>query len=290
MSLAKLAAALKETGHQVSTWTVGKILKELGYSLQGNRKTKEGSDHPDRDAQFEYINDLTREQLAAGQPVISVDTKKKELVGNYKNGGREYRAKGDPREVKGHDFQGELGRANPYGIYDIGQNTGWVNVGISADTGEFAVESIRTWWNGMGVERYPELTSLHITADGGGSNGHRLRLWKVELQLLADELGVPITVTHFPPGTSKWNKIEHKLFSFIAMNWRGQPLVDYQTIVNLISSTTTKSGLLVQSVLDERVYEKGRKITKAQMAELNLQRHDFHGDWNYTIKPQNATQ
>lgn len=290
MSLAKLVAALKEMGHQVSTWTVGKILKEMGYSLQGNRKTKEGSSHPDRDAQFQYINELTRTQLDAGQPVISVDTKKKELVGDYKNGGREYRPKGEPRRVKVHDFRGELGRASPYGVYDIGQNTGWVNVGISADTAEFAVQSIRTWWEAMGVQRYPDLTSLHITADGGGSNGHRLRLWKVELQLLADELGVPITVTHFPPGTSKWNKIEHKLFSFIAMNWRGQPLVDYQTIVNLISSTTTKSGLVVQSVLDERQYEKGRKITKAEMAEVDLHRHDFHGDWNYTIKPRNQSQ
>ena len=265
--------------------TVGRLLAGLGFSLQGNRKTLEGTSHPDRNAQFEYINGRTAEQLAGGQPAISVDTKKKELVGRYKNGGKALRPKGSPQKVKDHDFKGELGRASPYGVYDIERNEGWVNVGLSADTSEFAVESIRRWWSEMGKERYPGATDLLITADCGGSNGYRLRLWKLELQGLADEVGLAITVCHLPPGTSKWNKIEHRLFSFIAMNWRGRPLVDYQTIIQLIAATTTEKGLTVRCALDENEYQKGRKVSDAEMAALNLHRHDFHGDWNYTLSP-----
>lgn len=284
-SLRGLARELKAIGHSVSYGTVRRLLKKLGYSLQANRKTLEGTNHPDRDAQFEYINQKTADQIANGEPAISVDTKKKELVGQYKNGGRTYRPKGDPEKVKVHDFKGPLGRAAPYGVYDIERNEGWVSVGISADTSEFAVESIRRWWNEMGRRRYPDATTLLVTADCGGSNGYRLRLWKFELQRLADELGLAITVCHLPPGTSKWNKIEHRLFSFIAMNWRGKPLVDYQTIVQLIAATTTEKGLQVRCALDENEYLKGRKVSDAEMAALNLQRHEFHGDWNYTLKP-----
>ncbi|MCP4741615.1 MAG: ISAzo13 family transposase [Actinomycetales bacterium] len=285
-SLRRLAGELADLGHKVSFRTVGKLLKELGYSLQGNRKTLEGTSHPDRNAQFEYINEQVRKQHELGAPAVSVDTKKKELVGQYKNAGREYRPKGEPEKVKVHDFKGELGRANPYGVYDIGENDAWVSVGLSADTGEFAVESIRRWHQQLGAARYREADSLLITADCGGSNGYRLRLWKWELQGLADELGIPITVCHLPPGTSKWNKIEHRLFSFITLNWRGKPLVDYQTIVSLIAATTTTQGLDVRCELDTTVYEKGRKITDAEMATLNIRRHEFHGDWNYTLSPR----
>ena len=284
-SLRGLARELQAMSHSVSHMTVGRLLKGLGYSLQGNRKTLEGTSHPDRNAQFEYINRKTAEQIAKGEPAVSVDTKKKELVGQYKNGGKALRPKGSPEKVNDHDFKGKLGRAAPYGVYDIERNEGWVSVGLSADTSEFAVESIRRWWSEMGQQRYPDATELLITADCGGSYGYRLRLWKFELQHLADELGLAITVCHLPPGTSKWNKIEHRLFSFIAMNWRGRPLVDYQTIVQLIGATTTEKGLQVRCALDENDYQKGRKVTNAEMATLNLHRHEFHGDWNYTLNP-----
>lgn len=284
-SLRVLACELTTLGHKISFSAVRTLLKLLGYSLQGNRKTLEGSAHPDRDAQFEYLNRKATEQLAAGGPVISVDTKKKELVGQYKNRGQDLRPKGSPEDVNVHDFMGELGRASPYGVYDIKENEGWVSVGISADTSEFAVASIRRWWNEMGSKRYPDAAEIVITADGGGSNGSRVRLWKVELQRLADELGRKITVCHLPPGTSKWNKIEHRMFSFISLNWRGRPLEDYQTIVELIAATKTTKGLQVRCALDEGTYEKGRTVTDAEMAALNLHRHEFHGDWNYTIAP-----
>jgi len=285
-SLRQLAAELVTMGFSVSYRTVGRLLKQLKYSLQGNRKTLEGAQHPDRNAQFEYINAQTRKQLTSGSPAISVDTKKKELVGDYKNGGREYRPQGEPDKVGVHDFIGELGRANPYGVYDIHDDSAWVSVGISSDTAEFAVETIRRWWNSMGFDRYPEANTLLITADCGGSNGNRTRLWKLELQRIADELGIPVTVCHFPPGTSKWNKIEHRLFSFITMNWRGKPLRTYQTIVNLIAATTTTTGLDVRSAMDDTYYQKGRKVTDAEMESINIRRHGFHGDWNYTISPR----
>jgi len=285
-SLRKLVAALKEQGHIVGMKVVARLLRELGYSLQANRKRHEGAGHPDRDKQFAYLNDKMGKQLDANEPAVSVDTKKKELVGNYKNAGQELRPKGDPLEVKAYDFvDPALGRASPYGVYDIKQNEAWVSVGISHDTGEFAVQTIRTWWCEMGRERYPNAKSLLITADCGGSNGSRLRLWKVELQMLADDLGFPITVCHLPPGTSKWNKIEHKLFSFITQNWRGKPLVTHQVIVSLIRNTTTESGLIVKSHIDKYVYAKGRRVTAKNLARVNLTRHDFHGDWNYTISP-----
>ena len=286
-SLRKLAAELKGLGHRIGHNSVADLLRGLGYSLQANRKTLEGASHPDRDAQFDYINETVKAALAAGEPAISVDTKKKELVGDFKNGGREYHPKGDPEKVRVHDFLiPELGRAAPYGVYDIADNAGWVSVGVGPDTASFAVNSIRRWWRSMGRERYREATRLTITADGGGSNGSRVRLWKVELQALADELGLEITVCHLPPGTSKWNKIEHRLFSFITQNWRGRPLVSYQTIVQLIAATTTAAGLKVKSELDTHVYPKGVKVADAEMDALNIHRHDFHGDWNYTIKPQ----
>lgn len=285
-SLRRLATELSPMGHDVSYRTVGRLLKALNYSLQGNRKTTEGSQNPDRNEQFEYINAQTTKQLAAGNPAVSVDTKKKELVGDYKNVGREYRPKGKPEPVAVHDFIGELGRASPYGVYDINDDSAWVSVGISSDTSEFAVESVRRWWNTMGYDRYSEANQLLITADCGGSNGYRTRLWKVELQRLADELGIPVTVCHFPPGTSKWNKIEHRLFSFITKNWRGKPLRDYQTIVNLIAATSTQTGLKVRCELDDGEYEKGRKVTDAELAALNIRPHKFHGDWNYTISPR----
>ena len=284
-SLRVLARELKVLGHSVSHMTVRVLLKELGYSLQGNRKTLEGTAHPDRDAQFKYLNGQTADRIARGEPVISVDTKKKEVVGQYKNVGKALRPKGSPEKVKVHDFMGELGRASPYGVYDIERNEGWVSVGVSADTSEFAVESIRRWWNEMGRNRYPDATELMITADCGGSNGSRIRLWKLELQQLADELDLEVTVCHLPPGTSKWNKIEHRLFSFISLNWRGRPLVDHQTIVQLIGATTTTKGLEVRCALDENQYEKGRRVTDAEMAALHLSRHEFHGDWNYTLSP-----
>jgi len=254
--------------------------------LQGNRKTEEGDDHPDRDAQFRHINAAVTAALAAGQPVISVDTKKKELLGNYDNRGRQWLPAKQPLTVNGHDFpHPSVPRAYPYGIYDLGRNTGFVNVGTDHDTGAFAVASIRGWWRAEGRRLYPNTASLLITADGGGSNGVRLRLWKWELQHFADEVGVALRVCHFPPGTSKWNKVEHRLFSFISSNWRGEPLRDYETIVNLIARTTTAKGLSVICRLDRRKYPTGRKVSNAQMKRVNLERHSFHGDWNYTIRP-----
>jgi hypothetical protein len=268
---------------------VSRLLKELGYSLQANRKRLEGAQHPDRNAQFEHINETIRQQLNRNEPVISVDTKKKELVGPYKNGGRELRAQGDPEDVNVHDFADEeKGKVAPYGVYDLQRNEAWVSVGISHDTAEFAVETVRAWWKEMGAARYPDASSLVITADGGGSNGYRLRLWKLELQGLVDELGFPITVCHLPPGTSKWNKIEHRLFSFITKNWRGKPLVTHEVIVELISATTTKTGLTVRSRIDDRIYPKGRRVSDAQLALVNLEPHTFHGEWNYTIHPTGA--
>jgi transposase len=284
-SLRVLAEELARLGHAVSYRTVGRLLKGLDYSLQANRKTLEGTQHADRNVQFEYINAQSKKRIKANDPAISVDTKKKELVGEYKNGGREYRPKGRPEKVDVHDFKGELGRVSPYGVYDMNDNSGWVSVGISADTSEFAVESIRRWWNSMGYERYSQASELFITADCGGSNGYRTRLWKLELQRLADELGIPITVCHFPPGTSKWNKIEHRLFSFITINWRGKPLRTYQTVVKLIAATTTKTGLEVQCELDPSGYEKGRKVSDDEMQTIKLRPHRFHGEWNYTIEP-----
>jgi len=285
-SLRNLAKDLQELGHRISHDSVAALLRGLGYSLQVNRKTLEGAGHPDRDAQFHYINEQVKQALAASAPAISVDTKKKELVGDFKNGGREYRPKGQPEEVRVHDFViPELGRAAPYGVYDIADNAGWVSVGIDHDTGAFAVNSIRRWWQTMGRKRYPDARKLLINADGGGSNGSRVRLWKRELQALADELNLEITVCHLPPGTSKWNKIEHRLFSFISQNWRGRPLVCHQTIVQLIAATTTEAGLTVQSEIDTNRYPKGIKVSDAEMEALNLHRHAFHGEWNYTIKP-----
>lgn len=286
-SLRNLAAGLGALGHRVCHNVVGDLLRDMGYSLQGNRKTREGTSHPDRDAQFGYINDQVKQALAAGEPAISVDTKKKELVGDFKNGGREYRPKGQPEPVRVHDFViPELGRAAPYGVYDIASNAGWVSVGIDHDTASFAVNSIRRWWQTMGQVRYPRATQLLITADCGGSNGARVRLWKRELQALANELGIAITVCHLPPGTSKWNKIEHRLFSFITQNWRARPLVSYQTIVQLIAATTTDTGLKVQCEIDTNTYPAGVKVTDAEMDSINIQRHGFHGDWNYTITSQ----
>ncbi len=286
-SLRKLAAALGDLGHRVSHQWVAEALRALGYSLQGNRKTREGSAHPDRDAQFAHINAAAADFLAAGEPVISVDTKKKELVGDFKNGGREWQPEGAPEEVRMHDFvDPALGRANPYGVYDLAANAGWVSVGIDRDTAAFAVASIRRWWAGAGRARYPGAGRLLITADGGGSNGSRVRLWKWELQRLADETGLTISVCHFPPGTSKWNAIEHRLFSFISQNWRGQPLVSYAVILSLIAATTTASGLTVESALDTATYPPGRKVSDAEMATIQLTRDDFHGEWNYTIAPR----
>ncbi|MBA3392697.1 MAG: ISAzo13 family transposase [Deltaproteobacteria bacterium] len=283
-----IVAALKKQGHRTNRKMLARLLTDLGYSLQANRKRLEGAQHPDRDAQFENINETIRRQLEANEPVISVDTKKKELVGAYKNGGRELRAQGDPEDVNVHDFinkeQGK-GKVAPYGVYDLNENEAWVSVGISHDTGEFAVNTIRTWWKEMGAPRYPNAISLLITADGGGSNGYRLRLWKLELQGLVDEVGFPITVCHLPPGTSKWNKIEHRLFSFITKNWRGKPLITHQVIVNLIAATTTATGLTVRSRIDDRIYPKGRRVSNKQLDLVNLEPHEFHGEWNYTIHP-----
>jgi hypothetical protein len=289
-SVRKLAAALGDRGHRVSHQWVAEALHGLGYSLQGNRKTREGSAHPDRDAQFAHLNAAAEAALAAGGPVISVDTKKKELVGEFKNGGREWHPKGTPEEVRVHDFAiPELGRVSPYGVYDLAANAGWVSVGIDHDTAEFAVASIRRWWREAGQARYPQSQRLLITADGGGSNGSRVRLWKWELQRLADETGLTSSVCHFPPGTSKWNTIEHRLFSFISQNWRGKPLVSYAVILNLIAATTTATGLTVESYLDRTVYPPGRKVTDAEMATIHLTRDAFHGEWNYTISPQSAS-
>jgi transposase len=285
-SLRKLAAELQTQGHPVSHRLVADLLHELGYSLQANRKTIEGGTHPDRDAQFAYLNARVQAQLADGEPAISVDTKKKELVGPFKNAGREWQPQGQPEEVRVHDFlDRELGRASPYGVYDLAQNTGWVSVGIDHDTASFAVASIRRWWEGLGRTSYPQASRLLITADGGGSNSSRSRLWKLELQRLADEPGLTIEVCHLPPGTSKWNKIEHRLFSFISQNWRGKPLVTYQVIVSLIAATTTATGLKVHCELDEHPYPTGRKVSDAELATVRLEPADVHGDWNYTIRP-----
>lgn len=285
-----LIDALKQKGHAISRRTLGNLLKELGFSLQGNRKRLEGAQHPDRNAQFENIAEKVRRRHEANQPVISVDTKKRELVGSYKNVGRELRPKGQPEDVQVHDFvDKEQGRATPYGVYDLAKNEAWVSVGISHDTAEFAVQTIRTWWREMGEPAYPAASSLLITADGGGSNGYRLRLWKVELQTLADELGFPISVCHLPPGTSKWNKIEHRLFSFITKNWRGKPLVTHQVIVDLIAATKTKSGLTVCSRLDDGTYASGRRVSDNELAQVHLVPDHFHGEWNYTIHPARSS-
>ena len=286
-SLRKLAAALREMGHKVGKTVVSNLLHDLGYSLQANRKTLEGSSHPDRDAQFKHIAETVEKALADGQPAISVDTKKKELVGDFKNAGREYRPAGEPERVRVHDFiDPALGRASPYGVYDIANDSGWVSVGIDHDTSAFAVNAIRSWWENDGIARFPNATTLTITADGGGSNGSRVRLWKVELQKLADETGLEIVVRHFPPGTSKWNKIEHRLFSFITRNWRGRPLTDYRTIVEVIGATTSSNGLTVRCVLDEAEYPVGVKVSDAEMADLKIMRDEFHGEWNYSIRPR----
>jgi len=285
-SVRHLAQALQAQGHAVSRTLVAHLLSETGYSLQANRKTTEGDSHPDRDAQFGYINTQVTTALAEEQPVISVDTKKKELIGDFRNNGREYRPQGNPEEVRVHDFLiKELGRAVPYGVYDMAANTGWVSVGVDHDTAAFEVNSIRQWWRNLGRARYPNATRLLITADGGGSNGSRVRLWKRELQKLANELGLDIVVSHLPPGTSKWNKIEHRLFSFISQNWRAQPLVSYQVIVELISATTTKTGLTVHCELDTGRYPSGIVVSDAEIAALNIKRAQFHGEWNYIISP-----
>lgn len=282
-----LARELEDQGHRIKHNVVAKLLKESGFSLQANRKTREGTNHPDRDAQFRYINDQAHAFLAARDPVISVDTKKKELIGNYKNNGRIWLPKGKPVEVAMHDFPDKtLGKAVPYGILDIQRNDGYVNIGINHDTGEFSVASIERWWTTLGKEQYAHAKRILITADAGGSNGYRLRLWKKELQRFADVTGLAMTVCHFPPGTSKWNKIEHKLFSFISMNWKGKVLASYEAIVNLIASTKTKAGLKVYAVLDDRIYELKKKVTDAEFKTLQIKPHAFHGEWNYTIQPR----
>ena len=280
----QLAQALTQQGHPISARAVAHLLNVAGYSLQGNRKTLEGSSHPDRNAQFEHINAKVDAFQQRGLPVISVDTKKKELVGPYKNAGREWQRKGQPEEVDTHDFPDpELGKVIPYGVFDLSLNEGWVSVGIDHDTAQFAVQAIGRWWHKMGSKRYPSATALLITADGGGSNGSRCRLWKVALQTLAARIGMPIHVCHFPPGTSKWNKIEHRMFSHITQNWRGRPLVSHEVIVNLIANTTTRTGLRIRAELDRGTYPTGIKITDAELASLNLKLDDFHGDWNYTV-------
>jgi len=281
-----LARTLKDQGHAVSHSTVAALLNEAGFSLQANRKTREGESHPDRNAQFEYINRLVKRFQRRGQPVVSVDTKKKELVGDFKNGGREYRPSGRPVEVRVHDFADkELGKAIPYGVYDLANNEGWVSVGITHDTAEFAAATIRRWWDEMGRVRFRNGTELLITADAGGSNGARTRLWKVALQQLADATGLTLTVCHFPPGTSKWNKIEHRLFSFITQNWRGKPLITLQAIVQLIGNTRTATGLTVKAALDPNEYQSGKQVSDRELKEVQLKQHKFHGDWNYTIHP-----
>ena len=283
----KLAVAMQALGHKISAVSVKRLLPALGYSRQTNRKADEGSKHPDRNAQFEHINTKVMAAQAAGQPVISVDTKKKELVGNYRNGGTDYCQKGEPRRVKVHDFEDkELGKVVPYGVYDVAANTGFVSVGITADTAEFAVAAVRRWLDEMGRERYPNARELTITADGGGSNGSRVRLWKVELQKFADDTGLAIHVHHYPPGTSKWNKIEHRLFCHITQTWRGRPLTDRLAVVELIAATTTKTGLRVASALDTRTYEKGIKVSDAEMKALDIKGDEFHPEWNYTIRPR----
>jgi transposase len=286
-SVRNLAEELRQQGYQISHQVVTELLHELEYSLQANRKVLEGSQHPDRNAQFEYLNQQVQAQVMAGEPAISVDAKKKELVGPFKNGGRELRPKGQPEPVRVHDFVDKtLGRATPYGVYDMAQNQGWVTVGLDHDTAEFAVASIQQWWQTLGHPTYPGATRLLITADGGGSNGSRLRLWKLELQRFADATGLELRVCHLPPGTSKWNKIEHRLFSYISQNWRGKPLVSYEVIVSLIAATKTRNGLTVRCELDDRSYPTGRKVTDADLATVNLARDEFHGEWNYRIRPR----
>jgi hypothetical protein len=286
-SVRHLGAQLRAQGHSVHFTTVAKLLGLLGYSLQANVKTREGASHPDRDAQFEHINALAKAALGAGQPVISVDTKKKELVGDFKNAGREWRPTGEPELVRVHDFKDkQLGKAIPYGVYDIAANQGWVSVGIDHDTAQFAVNSIRSWWQHLGRRRYPHATRLQITADCGGSNGNRVRLWKLELQRLAEETGLEIAVCHFPPGTSKWNRIEHRLFSYITINWRGKPLHSLETIINLIAATNTSTGLEVYARLDEGAYPKKIRVPDDEIKAINLHGDAFHPEWNYTIKPK----
>jgi len=290
-STRSLARQLTQQGHPVGPTTIRKLLRDLGYSLQANRKTREGKDHPDRDAQFRYINRRIKSQLKGTQPSISVDTKKKEVLGNLKNPGQTWRPRKSPREVNTHDFPDKTkGKAVPYGVYDIGQNEAWVSVGISSDTAEFAVAAIRQWWQRMGAKRYATASRLLITADSGGSNSSRSRLWKLTLQKFADEIGMSIEVCHFPPGTSKWNKIEHRVFCHITSNWRGQPLETHQIVVNLIGSTRTKTGLHVKAKLDANAYEKGRKVTAAEMQSLHITPSRFHGEWNYVISPRRPIQ
>jgi transposase len=286
-SMRALEAVLNEKGYRVSDTTIADLLKEQGYTLQSNRKelTIKPS-HPDRNAQFEYINKTAADQMAKGQPVISIDAKKKENLGNFKNNGAEYSKKKEPIQVLDHDFPiKELGKATPYGIYDIMKNEGFVNVGVSSDTAEFAVESIKRWWYEMGQESYPNATNIYITADSGGSNGVRVKLWKVKLQELSNEIGMTLKISHFPSGTSKWNKIEHRLFSFISKNWRGKPLISLAVIVDLIGATTTKTGLTIKCVVDQNEYKKGIEVSDAELEKVNLQKDDFHGDWNYSISP-----
>jgi hypothetical protein len=283
-SVRKLADELRAMGHEISRQKVGELLHEMGYSLQGTRKAREGAAHPDRNAQFEYINAQARKFQRAGEPVISVDTKKKELVGDFANKGKEWRPAGEPERVRVHDFiDKQLGKAIPYGVYDVARNQGWVNVGIDHDTAEFAVESIRRWWRRMGRRAYPGAKRLLITADGGGSNGYRTRLWKLELQQLANDTGLQLTVAHYPPGTSKWNKIEHRMFCHITQNWRGRPLESVETIVSLITNTATKTGLRINAALDSNSYEKGIEVSDEELATVQLKPHRFHGDWNYEI-------
>jgi transposase len=290
-SVRNLSDELNRMGHKTSHRMVAELLHEMDYSLQANRKTLEGESHPDRNAQFEFINQKVKDLQSMAQPVISVDTKKKELVGDFKNGGKELRPKGDPEKVRVHDFKiPELGRVAPYGIYDMTHNMGWVNVGIDHDTSAFAVESVRRWWYSMGKDLYPDAKQLMVTADGGGSNGYRIKLWKLELQKLADETGLSIQVSHFPPGTSKWNKIEHRLFSFISQNWRGKPLISHEVIVKLIAATSNKTGLKVECQLDTNIYPKAIKVSDKEMADIHLQRDSFHGEWNYTISPKHILQ
>ena len=285
-SVRRLADELQKMGHQTSHRMVAELLNQMGYSLQANRKTMEGVSHPDRDAQFDYIHQKVKEFQNQGQPVISVDAKKKELVGRFKNQGREWRPKGSPEEVLVYDFESlGSGKVTPYGVYDLSQNKGWVSVGVDKDTAAFAVESIRRWWKTMGHTVYPRAKRLLVTADSGGSNGSRVRLWKVELQNLSNETGLFISVCHFPPGTSKWNKIEHRLFSFISQNWRGTPLISHEVIINLISATTTKTGLEVACGMDSNSYPRGIKVTDKELKAVNLLKDSFHGEWNYTIKP-----
>jgi hypothetical protein len=288
-STAQLAGALTAAGHPVSDDTVGRLLKQQGYTLQRTQKTEEGAQHPDRDAQFRYVNEQARSYLADGQPVVSVDTKKKELVGNFANGGAEWQPAGEPERVGVHDFPDpEVGKAIPYGVYDLGANAGWVSVGTDHDTAAFAVATLRRWWERVGRAAYPAASRLLVTADAGGSNGYRVRAWKTELARFAAEAGLAVAVCHFPPGTSKWNKIEHRLFSHISTNWRGRPLVSHQVIVELIGATTTRSGLSVRAALDNGAYPLGVKVSDGELAAVPLRRHDWHGEWNYTVLPTAA--